>query len=159
MQKIIQWKDLPVKWTKEKNLHITVSFIGYVDESVVPDICQKINEAVADFEAFEIIFDNIRLGPNADDPKTILFTGKVSEELGKLNETIEQALNMHPEKHKEFYPHITLGRIRKIKWDELPQKPIINEKFVVTMTVESVSVMDSKGGGADYVVLEECLLV
>ena len=159
MQKIIQWKDLPVKWTKEKNLHITVSFIGYVDESVVPDICQKINEAVADFEAFEITFDQIELGPNADDPKIIWFTGKASEELGKLNETIEQALNMYPEKHKEFYPHITLGRIRKIKWDEMPQKPVINEKFIVTMTVESVSVMDSKGGGADYVVLEECPLV
>lgn len=158
MQKIEQWKDLPVKWMKEESLHITVSFVGYVDESVVPDICQKINEAVADFEAFEITFDRIELGPNIDDPKTVWFSGKSSAELGKLNEVIEQALGMHPEKHKEFCPHITLGRIRKIKWDELPQKPIIDEKFVVAMTVESVVVMDSKGGGAEYVPLEECVL-
>jgi 2'-5' RNA ligase len=159
MQKIVQWKELPVKWMKGENLHITVSFIGYVDESVVPEICQKINEAVADFEAFEIAFDSIELGPNVDDPKIIWFCGKSSEELGKLNEIIEQALGMHPEKHKEFCPHITLGRIRKIKWNKLPQKPVINEKFAVTMTVESVSIMDSKGGGAEYISLEECPLV
>lgn len=158
MQKIIQWKELPVKWIKEENLHITVSFIGYVDESVVPDICQKINEAVADLEAFELAFDRIELGPNTDDPKMIWFSGKPSKELGKLSETIEQELDMHPQQHKEFCPHITLGRIRKIKWDALPQKPVINEKFVVTMAVESVSVMDSRGGGTEYVPLEECLL-
>lgn len=158
MQKIAPWKELPVKWMKEENLHITVSFIGYVDESVVPDICQKINEAVADFESFEIAFDRIELGPDADDPKMIWFSGKQSAELGKLNETIEQALGMHPQQHKEFFPHITLGRIRKIKWDALPQKPVINEKFAIAMVVESVSVMDSRGGGAEYVPLEECVL-
>lgn len=158
MQKIVQWKELPVKWMKEENLHITASFIGYVDESVVPEICQKINEAVAGFESFEIAFDRIELGPDANDPKMIWFSGKPSAELGKLNETIEKALGMHPQQHKEFCPHITLGRIRKIKWDALPQKPVINEKFVVTMAVESVFVMDSKGGGAEYVPLEECPL-
>jgi len=159
MQKIVQWKELPVKWMKGENLHITVSFIGYVDESVVPEICQKINEAVADFEAFEIAFDSIELGPNVDDPKIIWFCGKSNKELGKLNEAVEQTLGMRSQKHKEYRPHVTLGRIRKLKWEKLSEKPNINEKINITMTVDSVSVMESKGGGAEYISLEECPLV
>jgi RNA 2',3'-cyclic 3'-phosphodiesterase len=158
-QKIVPWSELPIKWMKEENLHLTVSFVGYVDESVIPDICQKINEAVNDFESFEIAFNNIELGPDRENPKMVWLSGESSKELGKLNETIEHALGMRPEEHKEYRPHITLGRIRKLKWDELSGKPNINEKLNVAMTVDSVSVMESKGGGAEYVVLEECPLM
>lgn len=159
VQKTVQWQNLPIKWMKEENLHLTVSFIGYVDESVIPDICRKINEVVSDFESFEIVFNNIELGPDASNPRTVWLSGEPSLELGKLNEMIEQALGMRPQKHKEYRPHITLGRIRKIKWDELSEKPNIDEKFNVAITVDSVSVMESKGGGAEYVSLEECALV
>jgi 2'-5' RNA ligase len=157
-QKVAQWAELPVKWLKEESLHITVSFIGYVDESVIPDICQKVNEVVKDFESFEIIFEHIELGPDAINPRIVQLTGAPRAELGKLSEVIEQALGMRPTEHKEFRPHITLGRIRKLKWDELLEKPAIHEKFNVAMTVDSVVIMESKGGGAEYVALEECPL-
>lgn len=158
VQKTAEWQDLPVKWLKEENLHIAVSFVGYVDESVIPDICQKINEAVNSFESFEIVFDKIELGPDAENPKMVWLSGQPSEELGKLNEVIEQALGMRPTEHKKYRPHITLGRIRKLKWDELVEKPNVNEKTNLAMTVDFVSVMESKGGGAEYVSLEECPL-
>ena len=157
-QKIAQWPDLPIKWMKEENLHITVAFVGYVDESVIPGICQKVNEAVENFESFELEFDRIELGPNLNDPRMIWLTGEPNVELGMLNEEIERALGMRGQAHKEFRPHITLGRIRKLKWDELVEKPEISEKLNVSMTVDSVSVMESKGGGAEYVSLEECPL-
>ena len=158
MQKIAPWADLPIKWVKEESLHITVSFVGYVDESVVPDICIKVKETVAKIESFEINFDRIELAPNAENPRSVSLLGGPIEELGKLNEAIEEALGMHPQKHKQFSPHITLGRIRKIKWDELTEKPAIKEKFNVAMTADSIFVMESKGGGAEYSVLEQCEL-
>ena len=156
VQKTAEWSELPIKWMKEENLHLTVSFIGYVDESVVPEICQKINETVNNFESFEISFDKIELGPDAENPKMVWLSGEANLELGKLNEMIEQALGMRPQEHKEYRPHITLGRIRKLKWDELSEKPNISEKINVAMAVDSVSVMESRGGGAEYVSLEEC---
>lgn len=159
VQKTTEWRDFPIKWLKEENLHITVAFIGYVDESVIPDICQKVNEAVNSFESFEIIFNRIELGPSAADPKMIWLSGEPSPDLGRLNEIIEEALGMHLQKHKEFHPHVTLGRIRKLKWDELSEKPVIDEKINLAMTVDSVSVMESKSGGEEYNVLEECGLV
>jgi 2'-5' RNA ligase len=157
-QRIAPWQDLPIKWLKEESLHITAAFVGYVDESVLPEICEKVSSAVENFESFELDFDSIELGPDSRDPKMVWLTGKPSVELGMLNEAILRALGMQAQSHKEFRPHVTLGRIRKLKWDELVQKPIISEKLHIAMSVDSVLVMESKGGGAEYVSLEECPL-
>jgi len=157
-QKIAEWSELPIKWMKEENFHITVAFVGYVDESMLPEICQKVRESVENFEAFDLEFDRIELGPDPNDPKMVQLTGEPNVELGMLNEQVERALGMRPEAHKEFRPHITLGRIRKLKWDELAEKPEISEKLNVSMTVDILSIMESKGGGAEYVSLEECPL-
>jgi len=158
MLKISDWSEMPIKWMKEENFHITVAFVGYVDESMLPEICQKVRESVENFEAFDLEFNRIELGPNPEDPKTVWLTGEPNVELGMLNEEVERALGMRPTAHKEFRPHITLGRIRKLKWDELVEKPVIAEKMIVSMTVDSLSIMESKGGGAEYVSLEECPL-
>jgi len=158
MQKIAPWTDLPIKWVKEESLHITVSFVGYVDESVVPDICIKVKETTSQLESFEINFDRIELVPDNENPRSISLTGGPIEELGKLNEAIEEALGMHPQKHKQFSPHITLGRIRKNKWDELKEKPSIEEKCNISMTAEAVLVMESQGEEGSYSVLEQCEL-
>ncbi len=157
--KIADWSELPIKWMKEENFHITVTFVGYVDESMLPEICQKVRESVENFESFDLEFDRIELGPDPEDPKMVWLTGQPNVDLGMLNEEVERALGMRPTAHKEFSPHITLGRIRKIKWDELVVKPEISEKMHVSMTVDSLSVMESKGGGAEYVSLEECPLI
>jgi 2'-5' RNA ligase len=157
-QNVAKWAELPIKWMKEESIHITVSFVGYVDESVIPDICEKVREAVENFEAFDLRFSSIELGPDKNDPKTVMLTGEACPELGLLNEVVEKALGMRPQAHKEFKPHITIGRIRKIKWDELTEKPEIFEKMNVSMTVDMISIMESKGGGAEYVSLEDCPL-
>ena len=158
MQKTTQWSDLPVKWAKEENLHITLAFIGYVDESVIPEICQKVNQAVNNFESFEVVFNKIELGPDAENPRIVWLSGEPSFELGKLNQTVEKALDMRPQEHKEYRPHITLGKIRKLKWDELSEKPVIGEKITLAMTVDAVCVMENRDGETGYETLEECML-
>ncbi len=154
-QIVSKWEDLPVKWMKEENFHITVAFVGYVDESMIPEICEKVGDATVDFESFDLEFDKIEIGPSLEDPRMVWLSGQPCPELGWLNEAVEKSLGMRPQAHKEFRPHITLGRIRAIKWDELETKPVIDEKVKLAMTVDSVSIMESKGGGAEYVSLEE----
>lgn len=152
---VSKWADLPVKWMKEENYHITVAFVGYVDESMIPEICDKVAEATADFESFDLDFNQIELGPSAEDARMVWLTGEACPELGWLNKAVEKALGMRPQEHKEFKPHITLGRVRAAKWAELSEKPEINEKVKLAMTIDSISVMESKGGGAEYVSLED----
>lgn len=155
-----KWQDLPVKWSKKENLHITLLFLGYVDESVLPEICQKVSEAVSKIESFDIEFEKIEIGPSAEKPQMVWFSGEASQELKRLHETVERELDMFTIEKKAFRPHITLGKIRKKKWEGLSEKPEINESFKVTMTVESVSIMESRGeeGGMEYHVIENCPL-
>ena len=158
LQKVERWQNLPVKWMKEDSMHVAVAFVGYVDESVVPEICAKVSEAVAVLESFDMEIDTIGLGPDANDPKMIWATGKPNQQLKALNEAVEKSLGMFIESHKQFSPHITLGRIRKLKWESLQEKPAISEAYKFFVPVDSVVVMESKGGGEEYVMLEECSL-
>lgn len=158
MGKIAQWSDLPIKWVKEESLHVTVAFVGFVDESVIPDICAKVNLATSEIESFDLEFDQLLLGPDPSSPRMVTISGQPSEQLKILNEAIERELGMQKHEHKEFRPHITLGRVRKLKWEELAQKPTISEKMHAVVPVDFVAVMESKGGGAEYVLLEECPL-
>lgn len=155
-----KWQNLPVKWSKKENLHITLLFLGYVDESVLPEICQKVSEAVSKIESFDIEFDKIEIGPSPEKPQTVWFSGEASEDLKDLYESVQKELDIFQTEKKSFRPHITLGKIRKKKWESLEEKPEINENFKVTMTVESVSVMESRGeeGGMEYHVIENCPL-
>jgi RNA 2',3'-cyclic 3'-phosphodiesterase len=158
IKKVSQWENMPVKWSKEESLHVTVAFVGFVDESVVPDICEKVSLACQQMESFDLDFDKIVLSPTPLDPRMVSLVGPASEQLKQLNGLVEEALDMHKQDRKEFRPHITLGRIRKLKWDELEEKPVIDEKYKTVVPVDSVQVMESKGGGAEYVLLEECPL-
>jgi len=73
-------------------------------------------------------------------------------------EKIEKELGIFSSSKKEFRPHITLGKIRKNKWNELPEKPVINKDFPLLVTVESIDVMasDFEGDDMEYTVIESC---
>ena len=157
-KKIQQWENLPIKWSKEDNLHLTVSFVGYMDESMTPEICSRVSEAAESLESFDLELDKIFLGPNINDPKMVLLSGQPSEQLKNLHEAIQNALGMKTEQYKQFKPNLMLGKIRKEKWNELEETPIIDEKIQIIVPVDFVSVMESKGGGAEYISLEDCPL-
>jgi 2'-5' RNA ligase len=88
----------------------------------------------------------------------VVLSGQPSEQLRILNEAIEEALGMNKAERKEFKPKIILGKVRKEKWIELEDKPVIDEKVHIIIPVDFVSVMESKGGGAEYISLEDCPL-
>ena len=40
---------LPVRWVKPNNIHLTILFLGSVDEDIIGDIEEKVNVAVRGF--------------------------------------------------------------------------------------------------------------
>lgn len=154
------WQDLPVKWIKESNLHITLEFLGFIPDDNVSEMCEKVREAANSAEIMDLEFERIELGPTKEDPRQIWLIGKASEDLRILQENIEKSLNIFVASKKSFRPHITLGRIRKHKWEELEESPEIDKIFPLTITVESVDVMASEfeNEGAEYTVIENCPL-
>lgn len=152
--------DLPVKWTKEENLHITLEFLGFVLDDAIPEICDAVRKAAAEVEMFDIEFEKIELGPTKEDPRLIWLSGAASEELKNLHEKIQKALDIFVSNKKAFRPHITLGKIRQRKWQELETAPAIDRDLPMIITVESADVMASEfeNEGNEYTVIESCPL-
>ncbi|MEI6587730.1 MAG: RNA 2',3'-cyclic phosphodiesterase [Candidatus Moraniibacteriota bacterium] len=155
-----KWRDLPVKWAKEENLNISLFFLGYIDNDVVADACQKVREAVEEIELFDLEFEKIIIAPSVEKPQEFRVVGKVSDKLKNLCEAIERELEIFVASKKIFSPHITLGKIRKEKWEELESIPEVNEKASFAVGVESVDIMASHFGEGknNFVLIESCPL-
>jgi RNA 2',3'-cyclic 3'-phosphodiesterase len=159
-QRIGKWKELPIMWSLPENLHLTLSFLGFVDDESLADICLAVKEATQNLESFDIDFEGMALKPDAENPKMIWLFGGANEELRKLQTEIEKSLDIFVSEKKEFKPHINLGKIDRAKWKALPEKPKIEEKYKVSIPVESVDVFEStiEKGRTRYTVLESCEL-
>jgi len=160
IQRTEKWQDLPVKWLKDENFHITLAFLGFVDDVKIGEICSAVKRVTQNFESFDVLFEKIELGPSVKEPRMVWIVGGVSEELRKLQETVEKTIGTFVAEKKEFRPHITLGKIRKNKWEELPEKSEVKENFKVSIPVESVEIFESRmeNGKRKYDVLETCEL-
>ena len=166
---------LPVRWTKEASLHLTLVFIGYVSDEQMHKICQSARQAASDFEPFYINFNRIMLCPPAfakasagkpeKPPRMIWFGGEVNQKLVELKNKLGQALldcdsDLCYAESRLFRPHITLARIKTDQWRRLENPPAVEENFKTQVPVHSVEVMESdlKHDGAEYAVLESCAL-
>lgn len=135
-----KWLELPCRWTKKDNLHITLEFLGYISDEELLEVLQKTKELASKHESFTVVLNKICYGPPEKmPPRMVWVTG---------------------DKIKEFdiVPHITLGRIKtwEFKAIEPEERPEVNEDINLTFEVDSIEVMESalKKNGPEYVVLE-----
>ena len=156
---VSKWRDLPVKWVKEPNLHLTLAYLGHVGDDAIVEICQKVKKAVSSKELFDLHFSNIELNSETES-RLVWISGEESQELLKLQEDIEKELDIFVSEKKSFIPHITLGKIRKQKWEAQEKKPEIKKELMFALTVESVDVMasDFENEGQEYSIVESCEL-
>jgi len=156
------WADLPVRWTKENNLHITLVFIGYVGDEEMLEICRLAREVTQKYQPFEIKLKRICLGPPNRPARMIWLEGERSPTLGQLKNDLENTLldsagsgYSHLE-NRVFQPHITLARIRQPEWQYLSVKPKIDKEISLVFPVISIEIMEShlSRQGPDYAILE-----
>lgn len=157
-----KWQDLPFRFTKEGNMHISLLFLGHVLDESVAKTCLQVEDVCRHTQAFDIDLTTITLVPEQGrDAKQLWFMGKANDELKALREALEKELGMFSAEKKVFRPHITLGRVRKNLWQELDEIPEMTEPFSVFLPIDSVIVYESifqKGEGLVYEVLAECPL-
>lgn len=107
-----------VKWINENQLHLTLKFLGYIDETLIQTISQALTSISGNFPAFILTFSKIGGFPNINNPKVVwLGIDKGAETLIALNERIEIELEKAGLKKetRKFLPHLTLGRVRTPK--------------------------------------------
>jgi 2'-5' RNA ligase len=154
-QRMDKWRDLPVRFTKKDNFHVTLLFLGYMLDDAVVEVCNRVEEAVRSLEPFDIVLDRIVLAPEqGKHAKMLWLTGEANKDLKTLYEALEKALGLFSAEKKSFRPHVTLGRTRKTRWENLPEPPTIDEPFSVSLSVESVMVFESIFVGGKGLVYE-----
>jgi len=164
-----KWPEIPTKWVKDFNLHITLAFLGYVKDEELMEIIKKTEKVCKNHQPFEIKLNKVVYGPTDKKPaKMIWAIGDKNENLSKLANDLEGELfsstnqNMEKylpkEKKKMFSPHITLARIKQFQMNQMEAEeiPEVDEKISFNFDVNSVEIMESelKKSGPTYIVLE-----
>ena len=165
-EKLASWqekyRDLPMRWTKPNNLHLTVLFIGWIGEERLQDIIKGGKAVAASFPPFPIRFTGTDYGP-PDGPKRMAWLyGMPSLDLSKLKRALELEMTRRnisfTQELREFIPHITLGRIQEDTWRKKIGKetPRLTQALDHTIHFGSLDLMKStpKKSGSVYEFLE-----
>ena len=101
-----------VKWVEPGNYHVTLRFIGEVDEGVASDI----DEALAAIKAkrFRLNIAGVGLFGAEDKPRVLYAGVERAPLLVELRDKVGQALGRAgvPPEGRHFTPHVTLANIR-----------------------------------------------
>ena len=147
------WPELPAKWTKQENIHITLVFLGDVLDEEIPDIYKLVKEMVSKYNSFDISLNKICYGPlDKKPPRMVWALGQEVKELSSLKMELDRGLGIS--ENRRFTPHITLARIRKWDWRKIEpeERPEIDQDINLSFPVDSIEIMESKlkKGGPDY---------
>ena len=127
-----------LKWVDPELMHLTLKFLGEVDENKIEDISRAVEAACLGKEPFE--FDFSLIGTFGR-PAKILWLGseKQNVNLAKLATDIENALqNLGFEKEqREFNAHLTLARIKNRSIDKTLQQ-LVNDFSKINLPIISV---------------------
>ncbi len=112
----IKRSGLEAGWVKPGNIHLTVVFLGDVNEKDIPDIISNIDNVTVKYESFGISLGGMGLFPDIRRPRVLWLglDGEI-ERLGSLKDDLQRSLEAFgiEQEKRLFKPHLTLGRFRR----------------------------------------------
>ncbi len=155
-----------VKWVEADNIHLTLLFLGEVDERGVPDVCKTVAEAATAVGPIALTVEGVGCFPNLRRPRILwVGVGEGSAAVIDLHDRLEEPLfqlGCYRREERQYTPHITLGRL---KGDEPTEKlvTVINKHQAWKggeTTIDEVHVMSSEltREGPIYTVLSRAKL-
>ena len=108
--------ELPIAWVAPENFHVTVKFLGGIDEGRVPAVIDALRAAAAGRRAFDVEIRALGAFPSPTRPR-VLWAGVAEggEPLGALAAAVEDALAPlgFEREARAFAAHVTLARVRE----------------------------------------------
>ncbi len=104
-----------VRWVDAENIHLTLKFLGEVDEREIHQICRQAADAARVCAPFQIPCLAVGAFPSPHRPRTIWMGVNDHEgQLAQLHKSIETGLSELgiPAESRRFHGHLTLGRVR-----------------------------------------------
>ena len=153
----------PVRAVDEKNLHLTLRFLGQCDLEFMPLIIEAMDQAVGDSGPFEMQLHGLGAFGGPDRPRVIWSGVGGGEPLVQIESHLGQALEeagfaFEPEK-RPYEPHVTLARLNLRRGPTSPALPKLLARHQSSgfgaYGVDGVSLVQSelKPAGPSYTVL------
>jgi len=110
-------KDESIKWTETSNIHITIVFLGDTEDKRIKEIDTILSGICGGFGSYDLNLRGAGIFRSLRDPRIIWAGIDSSQELSELNKRITAALRETGAKFEDrvFNPHLTLGRIKRLK--------------------------------------------
>lgn len=158
-----KYSFLPARWMGKENIHITLNFLGNLDDNQLLETIETTKKVSVLHRPFLVKLDKACYGPPKKfPPRMVWLTIDKSEPLFSLQNDLENSLFNLPsyqykiKERRGFSPHITLARIKSFEFRRLGRGPEIEEDMNLSFEVDSIEVMEShpKKTGAEYTILE-----
>ncbi len=150
-----------INWVDPLNYHITLKFLGDVEDYFVNSLTLVLEHIAQKFPIFALKCYRLGYFGKRNQPRIIWYGFKRHPVLDNLQVSVEKALidlGFEPEE-KEFHPHLTLARIKSISnaerlIDYLESK---NKKVAGEYRIRDFELIksDLKSSGPEYTVLRE----
>lgn len=132
------------KWVPVENYHITLDYVGFIDDQTLAEYCQRLRGSLRGQQGFDLTFDKLCWGPSEQQRKMVWLQGPTSEKLKMLRKKVNAALGKKRGEYQKFKPHITCSRIGKKSLAGSGDKLNLDDhKISLVVPVESVDVMES----------------
>ncbi len=103
-----------VRWSRPEQLHLTLKFVGEVDNRELPQLCDRVRAACFELPPFSLELKGLGAFPQNKPPR-VLWVGveEGTDELRALAERLDEQLAGLgiPRETRQFTPHLTLGRV------------------------------------------------
>jgi 2'-5' RNA ligase len=150
-----------VRWVKADAIHLTLKFLGEVEEGRIPDIAACIEHCVQGIPPFTLALRGLGAFPGDNSPQVIWIAA--ADETGILagmQRSLEEGLARvgFTKENRPFSPHLTLGRLKSPRGKEAVRRGLAELKHTDcgSFTADSVSLIksDLTPGGPVYTVLQ-----
>jgi 2'-5' RNA ligase len=115
LQEQLKTANADVKWVKPQNIHLTLKFLGEIDEKKLKMIIQILEDASGKMSSFYIRLSSLGAFPKINFPRVIwVGIDKGDKETQELAAALEEKIAKIgiPKESRPFSSHITIGRIR-----------------------------------------------
>jgi len=136
--------SLPIKWVKLEGLHITLHFLGWLDNDMIERVGENIQEEVKKYKSPNLILGEFGAFPNLERPRVVFIEteevksnilASLRKDLGQRLEKLEIEVD-----HRSWKSHITLGRVKGKCQIQKPKQELERLQF----KIENVDLMKSE---------------
>ena len=150
-------RNMRISWAQPDSIHLTIKFLGDMDEQVVDPLLVVLEQAIGNQTAVNVPLERLGAFPRLESPRVLWVgpsetweRGAEARRMAEIYGAIEQACEglRFLRETKLFSPHLTLARIRmgeRYVGLALTQSGVLNRSISSSsLAVESVALMKSE---------------